>query len=426
MGYLDDIISLSKEITNIVPSREKPRNIADRAQDGILMFQALVSDTIPLNTAATLARVAERVNASFVQGVISLNSTVDISTDRNPVEFLKKYHRNVKLFENSNTVDESDYEQYLEYVSEGKFNAYVDRELNKVFLFRESEEVKIAMNEYSSLLESALSGYKDPNISGKLFREAKDAPLTRSELVDGLLSVKGSDKDRRSEDNLMVPTLLSDTDIKKANDLLPYQMEVKLMAVNDRNEFVQFINFLVGVKVVLHLVRSEEMVTNIHRVVENRDPLFNFLRWTTGEKSLVKDLLLNINGIKLDVANKGRGASPWWSTLKRLQMISSRDKNMFLRNNLSPNATLFLSVYEVEQIEKLYGYNIGKKEFAEKLMNGLFLMSLYIVDDAAGMVKVIYANTGQDFQIISLDALEREITASSNKLGKELLRMISN
>lgn len=99
---------------------------------------------------------------------------------------------------------------------------------------------------------------------------------------------------------------------------------------------------------------------------------------------------------------------------------------MFLRNNLSPNATLFLSVYEVEQIEKLYGYNIGKKEFAEKLMNGLFLMSLYIVDDAAGMVKVIYANTGQDFQIISLDALEREITASSNKLGKELLRMISN
>ena len=34
--------------------------------------------------------------------------------------------------------------------------------------------------------------------------------------------------------------------------MMPYAMQVRLMAVNDKKEFVQFMDFVLGVKTILH------------------------------------------------------------------------------------------------------------------------------------------------------------------------------
>ena len=59
--------------------------------------------------------------------------------------------------------------------------------------------------------------------------------------------------------------------MKKQNDTQPYLMKVRLTGVNDKNEFVQFLDFIVGVKVNLHLVKSSEMVDNLARSITEKN-----------------------------------------------------------------------------------------------------------------------------------------------------------
>jgi hypothetical protein len=221
-----------------------------------------------------------------------------------------------------------------------------------------------------------------------------------------------------------VPTILKDSDVKKTNDLQPYIMQVRLMAVNSNKEFVQFMDFNVGVKVILHPIKSDEMIVNIQHTLQNNGILFNFIRWTTGEKSLFKDLILRINDTKLDAANKSRGASPWWGTLKRIKETSKVQSAFFSRTQFVPQSTIVLSAFEADSIEKTYGYNLRNYKFAQKLMSSLFLMNFVILDEGSGTIDVLYDGE-TSFQTYALETLEREVSMNSNKLGKELTRMIS-
>ena len=67
----------------------------------------------------------------------------------------------------------------------------------------------------------------------------------------------GSDKDN-------VPTL-KDTDIKKANELVPSLMQVKLTQRGEGGNID--LNFLIGIKAVLHPVTSAEMINNLAKAV---------------------------------------------------------------------------------------------------------------------------------------------------------------
>ena len=94
MAYLDDIVSAMKAIakakSNAATAKDLVggnKSIARGALDGTMQFPCLVSDAIPIDMASTLARTLERVYASFAQTFLSLNSTIDISVDKNPNHF---------------------------------------------------------------------------------------------------------------------------------------------------------------------------------------------------------------------------------------------------------------------------------------------------------------------------------------------------
>jgi hypothetical protein len=57
-------------------------------------------------------------------------------------------------------------------------------------------------------------------------------------------------------------------------------------------------------------------------------------------------------------------------------------------------------------------------------MNSLFLMNFAIVDDGTRTVDILYDGENT-FQTYALETLERELMNSSNRIGKELTRMIS-
>lgn len=537
MGYLEDLHNILKSVssTKNVVDRNKRKSITRGALDGTLQFPCLVSDAIPIDMASTIARTLERVYASFVQTYLSTNNTIDISVDKNPNMFLKKFHRNIKvesttedLYQEYCTETDPEYEALMERVYDGTTKTYINEAENRMIVFNFSDKFnKGVFESHKAALEEALSciDYKPfPNIGNSPFYEAiggdgdtdhadaqeemykktlkmdtkartKEYNRSRAaQLYDNMVrrdweferdrvnritnagmraadmayntgmtmlrnkmdkdaanlkyqrdrdsattkyqrdvelqkmrSASELDRDKfrlKNGGNLSVPSVLKDSEVKKANDLQPYSMQVRLMAINDKDEFVQFMDFIIGVKVVLHNIKSDEMIINLQNALANNGVLFNFIRWTTGEKSLFKDLILNINSTKLDIANKSKGSSPWWSTLKRLKEVSRAQGAFFSKTKLVPQSTIVISAFDADSIEKVYGFSLRNPKFAIKLMKSLFLMNFIIVDEGTGTLDILYDGETA-YQTYALETLEREVTMSSNKIGKELTRMIS-
>lgn len=446
MGYLDDLSTIVKSVSSAkaLAHDAKHESIAKGALDGTMQFPCLISDAISIDMASTIARTLERVYASFVQTYLSLHNTIDISVDKNPSMFLKRFHHNIKVestYENilgksaediymENCMDVDDeYSKMMERIYNGTTKAYINEKENEIIAFNFSDKLNRTVFESNQAqLEESLKSFDFkpfPNIGNSPFYEY-------DKTFDDDVALKQMDANARkdlSKFNAMNPNnvrtpAMTDNDVKKSNDMQPYLMQVRLMAVNDQNEFVQFMDFIVGIKVTLHNIKSEEMIANLQNSLQNNGKLFNFIRWTTGEKSLFKDLLLHINDTKLDVANRSKGASPWWMTLKRLRDTSKAQAAFFSRTQFVPNSTIVISSYEADVIQKNYGFNLRDIRFAKKLMNSLFLMNFVIVDDGTRTVNILYDGESS-YQTYALETLEREVSMNSNKIGKELTRMIS-
>ena len=453
MAYLEEVSKMIKAIakasSDVNGAKEfltGNKSIARGALDGTMQFPCLVSDAISIDMASTLARMLERVYASFTQSYLSMHSTIDISVDKNPNQFLKKFHRNIK-FESSeseddiffnpidyykeNCVEEDvEYNKLMERIYDGSSVAYMNEKENKMILFNFSDSFNSAVFESNrELLEESLKDIDFlpfPNVGNSPFYEADDTieDYVTKKAIDSSfqrankreeLSISGKEK--------MVPTL-KDNDVKKSNDIQPYLMQVRLMAINDKNEFVQFMDFIVGIKVNLHVVKSDQMITVIQQALKNESKIFNFIRWTTGEKSLIKDLLLHVDDVKLDAANKSRGMNPWASVLKEIKNESKAQSAFLQRNKWVPEASVVISSFDADEIERQFGFNLRNPSFASKLMSALFLMTFIIVDDGTRTVDILYDNE-TTFQTYALETLEREVSMNSNKIGRELTRMIS-
>ena len=58
-------------------------------------------------------------------------------------------------------------------------------------------------------------------------------------------------------------------------------------------------------------------------------------------------------------------------------------------------------------------------------MNGLFLVAFVVVDDTSGTIDILYDGS-DSYQTYALETLERENSMASNKLGREIGRMIAH
>ena len=101
MGMIDDVIQLVKQGPRVVSEIDKykfnNRSIARGANDATFQFPCLISNTIPIDMASTIARTMEKTYVVFTQTWLSLNPTIDITMDRNILQYLKKFHQNVTL-----------------------------------------------------------------------------------------------------------------------------------------------------------------------------------------------------------------------------------------------------------------------------------------------------------------------------------------
>jgi len=214
---------------------------------------------------------------------------------------------------------------------------------------------------------------------------------------------------------------LSDTDVKKCNELVPTSLTVTVQQMKKDN-FGGNINFVIGVKGLLHPVNSDEMVSNLLDGYKAGNKFFNFLRWTSGEISFLKDLVFNIGEIKEDVIRKHSKGSHWWTTLKRNRTLA-RIKNIYSANKIMPNATIVCSMEEIMEIKDVYNVDLMDTRNIVKLMDRYFLLGFVVVDESQELCYFIFDGE-HDYQALSFKGLERE---NNNKNDfKDIYKMINS
>lgn len=432
MGMIEDITNLMRKgpalVSQLDPIKINTKSVVRGAKDATFQFPCLMSDTIPIDLANTLVSTLDRVYADFTQTWISLHPFMDMSLDPTPMSYLKRLHQNMKVESVQEFSDNGEeYERIMKESYEGENLLYMNP--NKTYGVMISGANKGSYEMIKSHAQYLREYMSDFNLAP--ITEAPDGPIESAyDLTNRLLDSKTKQMEDEKRNNMMnqmrnrdVPKLL-DRDVKKTNELTPFGIQVRLIAKNEKNEFVQYVDFIVGVKAILHPVKSDDVIDNIKRALQNKSLFFKFLRWTSGEISLFKNIVLNVDDIKLD-ANRNASRSPWFPALKRLKNKKIGVSNLTVPHGVIPNATLAISSYEADELLNKSAIDIRQPAIAKKIMSQLSLIAFVIIDEATGTVNILY-DGDSDYQTYSLETLQRQNDLTSNKLGREIGRMISH
>lgn len=436
MGLVQDISDIIRKGPELVSqansARLNTKSVARGAKDSTFQFPFLITDSAPVDMANVTVQSFDRVYASFTQTWLSMNSMFDITIDPTPLSYLKRLHQNMKVESVSdiNTVEltEDEKESFMEKVYDGTYRCYMNKDNTFGIIINEADHgIHRAFESHKEQLNEFMSDYdlKPLVVTEALGDGTSSADLARA-IIDSQ-SKQANDKTRRDilsdSDRGRAPQLL-DRDVKKSNDMMPYAIQVRFIVVNDKKEFVQYLDVVIGVKAIMHLVSSDDMIENISRALRNNSVAFKFLRWTTGEISLVKDLILNLNEIRSDAFNRYNGKAPFFGTLKRLKNKKLGLRNITVPTALIPNATVAITSYEADYLRDNYAINVKDPKTATKLLDSLFLMAFVILDEGMGTVSVLY-DGDSEFQTYSIDTLQRQNSINANNLSKEIGRMIA-
>lgn len=444
MGIMKEIIDTARDIANVgagsmddIFKKKKHGSLSRRSLEGTLQFPVLVTKSLDIETLQMITKALERQYASFAQVALTMNPMLDLQKDRDAVGYLRKFHQN------SNTkVGWSDINNLGVDVLEG-YNVFSD-ESEKVYVFAGVHEGStatiIAANKQQ--LQNVLEGVREDVLNEKFIprntqyrfnnenlTRYHNSIVTEDQTFTGniaSINVQGGGKSSYGEkdpDFVIPNNILQNNEAKKANELVPTTMHVRTVLMNKEGENQGHMDFIVGIKATMHPIASDEMVTNVLSAVKNKGKIFNSIRWTTGEISFFKDFLFNIKEIKNDVANRSLGSSPWWIALKRRKSLAKIKGALMMPNQILPNASIVLSMEEVEYIKSEYGYDLMNPSFVDKIMATYFLLGFVVVDNSTQIAHFLFDGQ-QDYQSVSFNGLESEAKRGGSSDIKDVLKLI--
>ena len=184
-----------------------------------------------------------------------------------------------------------------------------------------------------------------------------------------------------------VKSYIDDKEIKKTNEMAPYILNLEIQY--QANGVVKTTSLLIGIKCVCHLIPAEEMGYFLGKSVKENSLVFRVIQWTTGEIQFFKDLILELDRSKAEAAGAAGGRySAWWRTLKNFS-ANNKFRSLFNMKKFIPNATMVITMDEVEAIKSQYIVDLFNPKFARKAADIFFLMSFVILDEAREVAYIL-------------------------------------
>lgn len=464
------------------------KSLSSKTSGLTLVFPIITSTNVDIKTATMVCKAQERKAVTMFQ---ILFSAININTERDIFSFLKKYHTNIgngsmSIEKFIDVMDDLTTEGVIEYNDSIPIEEVnkIKNDLRNLDFYMENNYSDYSLNDYKVNKDNygnmnIIKEVLDPNIpidipdpydyyydnSGDLFNaimrahDAQDDDKDREERnrhnreieqnskqkneIDSAKSLYDMyDKDRKygldiDKYNLdlmkarrdHISKMLIDTDVKKANELVPTLMVVRFNQVYDTDTTTSIIpqDVIIGVKAKIYAVPSTEIISRIISKHRDNNWLLKLVKATTREISFFRDFVFAIDKAKIDAkqsASKGAVAK----VFKILERRSSKSK--FLRriganNTAAAISTIHVTKEEVDLIKRESNIDITKAPVIRKIMESYNLMSFVYSDEATESVSFIY-DTGDDFyEIMSFNALEREASDQSTKKIINLMTKMS-
>ena len=219
---------------------------------------------------------------------------------------------------------------------------------------------------------------------------------------------------------------LLDSDIKKANELVPSMLIIRYTVASQSTEQrVKVDEFVAGVKARLIGCDSAEIIDRVRLATENKIDVKNFIRATTGEIRFCKDFLLAVDSAKIEAKRNSKlsKTSPIWRALQNRSNKSNFRRLMKYKNTAAAITSLVISAEEVNRLSTQYNINLLNVKQAKEIMEAYNFMEIVIVDEALEVARFLLDNNDGFFQDYSFDALQKE--TSDTELKKVVNLMAS-
>lgn len=407
----DDDLELSKVKTYNYDS------IAKQAKDGVMQFPFICTRSLSLETVQMLTKASERNFASLLQVVFNMNQITDTS---NPADYIRKFHRNINdsingprdavTFVFNSEIPDAMRRDIMRKVCEGNIvfsDMFEMKTLNEKYMPKDYK-MMIALE--------AKGGHKKP-------RRANAVSQTTNFNFGGGGGSKNNNKLDPSKTTVVPNNLFIDSDVRKANEMQPTLMHVRILHERPTSDKSEYVDFIVGVKATIHPIATEDMINHLVAILQDRGKMFELVRWTTGEISLFKDLIFNIDAIKDEIKGVRSGkSSKWWTILKQIK-AKRRMNHWTMREPILPNASLVVSMEEADYIKANYGFDILEDETGKKILNALNIISFSVVDTASEVVHTI-TDGDSSYTINTFKGLEKD-TGNAERQFKDILKAVN-
>lgn len=445
-----DIVDIITDVKNtdevqMLKNRGKSfKSITSKASDLVLVFPVIVSKNLNIENAAMIAKAIERKAVSLLQ---MLFSAIQITDADDVFDYLSRFHTNIK----KGTVDD--------------FINAMDELVNESSIIVKDKEVYDAVMEGLKYInnpipedinESSLNDYKfipravmgGENVVIKEFNADdyndaidKTRKQTTKDLTDGfgkildsktdkLIKAAGANRAMSGKDQSaivkdrfdMIKDQILDSDVKKANELIPTSIVINFVNVKDGNPISQ--QAVIGVKAKIYTADSTDIINRI--IIKNKDNnyLQQIIRASTREISFFKDFMFAIDKAKIDALSQSRkgSSSKMWKILERRAIKSKFRQALASKNDSTAISTLVISQEDVETLKKTENINVEAPAVIRPIMEAYNLMGFCIVDESTEVAKFIF-DTGDDmYETLSFTLLERE---SRDNSTKKLINLMS-
>lgn len=463
-----DVVNNVKDFDEVEWMRRKNNtgSIARRASNLVVVFPVIAPTSASIQTCNLITKSIERKCTSLLQ---ILFSSMQLSNAENLYDYLKQFHTNldlkagITLDDFIDTIDTladegaitiTDAEAYQAVKEDMQnINFYLDTEYNP----RSLNDFHIKKNVYGESVVSLdeVSWHFEPGKNASNARNAaayekwqknnNKKPKTYSPGFTPVTPPQPAPASQPAENGsapktplqakLRKPTgggrsekvtlvdkntvdyfryQLTQSDIDKANELMPTTMIVNFISIKDGQK-VQM-SGVIGVKAKLYPVDSMDIVTRIASKHQDTNGLFNLVRASTREISFFRDLAFAIDKAKIDAINMARESNnaKIFKVLER-RAAKNRFSTLLKKNDASPITSLIITQEEVEYLRKYYSIDMEKSHITRSMLDKYNLMDIVIVDESLETAKFLFDDGDSVFEVLPFDALEKQAKDSSYK-----------
>ena len=401
-----DIIDLvndgSKFLNLELPTSKRGsfKSIASASKGLTLVFPLIADRSLSIESLTMVAKAKERQCVAMLQMLFAAISVCDA---KDGFEYISKFHNNLDtghmtLDDFMNWTDSLVDEGVIEITDKAKFEAIREDFKNGINYIPPSDTNDSSLMDYK--ISQKYNGYE-------VYKEA------RSDIQD-LKDLNDIYKDQ-----------LLDSDVKKANELIPTMMTVRFVSADPNIGSIPE-TIIIGVKCKIYPVNTPDIINRIILKNQDKNGLLKFVKASTREISFLKDLVFAIDKARIDALSQSKrgSSSKLWKVLERRSIKSKIKRAILQRNDASAITSLCISQETVETLKKMDSIDIEDPRIMNPIMDAYNLMATIIVDESLEVTKWLW-DTGDDiYELVSFNNLEKEASDNSYKKVVNLMTKI--